>query len=167
MKKTLSGFTVVELLIVIVVVGILAAITVIAYSGMQNRSYDAAVQSDIRNLAVKARVFQAENGFLPSTHAEFSTLGVRVNKTVYSHYFNGTADYNLVYCFRPTNQPSEFAIIAFGKNKHYKYDAGGRLSEFTLGKTGSGAACPDAGVTMDTGNDRYWFYDNNAWRTYL
>jgi len=161
------GFTIVELLIVIVIIGILAAITVVAYSGFQGRAHDVAIQNDLRNLAAKARTFQVDNGFLPSTNAEFSAMGLRVSKNSYSHYFNGTAEYNLVYCYRPSLQPTEFAIIAFGKNKHYKYDAGGKLSEFTIGKTGSVTACADAGVALDNGNDRYWFYDNNAWRTYL
>jgi prepilin-type N-terminal cleavage/methylation domain-containing protein len=36
MKRTMSGFTIVELLIVIVVIAILAAISVVAYTGIQN-----------------------------------------------------------------------------------------------------------------------------------
>ena len=35
MSKSKSGFTIVELLIVIVVIGILAAITIVAYNGIQ------------------------------------------------------------------------------------------------------------------------------------
>jgi len=47
MKKTTSGFTIVELLIVIVVIGILAAITIVAYNGVQARSRDATRKSDL------------------------------------------------------------------------------------------------------------------------
>lgn len=42
MKKTISGFTIVELLIVIVVVAILAAISIIAYNGIQARTNNTA-----------------------------------------------------------------------------------------------------------------------------
>lgn len=42
------GFTIVELLIVIVVIAILAAITIVAYNGVQARSQAAAVASDLR-----------------------------------------------------------------------------------------------------------------------
>lgn len=45
-----AGFTIVELLIVIVVIGILAAISIIAYSGIQERSRVASLQSDLRQL---------------------------------------------------------------------------------------------------------------------
>jgi prepilin-type N-terminal cleavage/methylation domain-containing protein len=46
MLKTKSGFTIVELLIVIVVIGILAAITIVAYNGIQDRANDTSVKSD-------------------------------------------------------------------------------------------------------------------------
>lgn len=45
MHKSRSGFTTVELLIFIVVVGILAAITIVAYNGIQNRAQDARLRS--------------------------------------------------------------------------------------------------------------------------
>lgn len=46
-----SGFTIVELLIVIVVIGILAAISIAAYSGIQARVRDAQRKSDFANIA--------------------------------------------------------------------------------------------------------------------
>lgn len=39
-RQKQTGFTIVELLIVIVVIGILAAITIVAYSGVQKKAYD-------------------------------------------------------------------------------------------------------------------------------
>ena len=42
-----KGFTIVELLIVIVVIGILAAITIVAFNGVQQKAATAAVQSDL------------------------------------------------------------------------------------------------------------------------
>lgn len=49
MKKQ-TGFTIVELLIVIVVIGILATITVVAFNGIQNRARTSKIDSDMRNL---------------------------------------------------------------------------------------------------------------------
>jgi len=45
--NTSKAFTIVELLIVIVVIGILAAITIVAYNGIQNRAKIAGLQHDL------------------------------------------------------------------------------------------------------------------------
>jgi prepilin-type N-terminal cleavage/methylation domain-containing protein len=45
-----TGFTIVELLIVIVVIGILAAITIVAYNGVQTRANQSKIDTDMRNL---------------------------------------------------------------------------------------------------------------------
>jgi len=49
-KQTYSGFTIVELLIVIVVIGILAAITIVAFNGVQERSRAAVANTELRML---------------------------------------------------------------------------------------------------------------------
>ncbi|MDB5165359.1 MAG: hypothetical protein JWM00_249 [Candidatus Saccharibacteria bacterium] len=50
-KRTRTGFTIVELLIVVVVIGILASISVVAYNGFQQRARDAKRISDVENIA--------------------------------------------------------------------------------------------------------------------
>jgi prepilin-type N-terminal cleavage/methylation domain-containing protein len=67
MHKHNKGFTLVELLIVIVVIAILAAITVVVYNGLSSRANDAAIKSEIANVDKKIRVFQELNGKLPTT----------------------------------------------------------------------------------------------------
>lgn len=49
-RKYSNGFTIVELLIVIVVIGILAAITVVAYNGIQQRANNAKIASDLAQI---------------------------------------------------------------------------------------------------------------------
>ncbi|WP_276833866.1 type IV pilin protein, partial [Chryseobacterium cucumeris] len=66
MKKTTSGFTIVELLIVIVVIGILAAISVVAYNSVQVRARDAERISDVNQLHKALELFYAENNYYPA-----------------------------------------------------------------------------------------------------
>ncbi|HEX6416163.1 MAG TPA: prepilin-type N-terminal cleavage/methylation domain-containing protein [Candidatus Saccharimonadales bacterium] len=63
MKRSLSGFTIVELLIVIVVIAILAAITVVAYNGIQNRANAASVSTSLKNIEKSLRAYSAEQGW--------------------------------------------------------------------------------------------------------
>lgn len=50
MNRCAQGFTIVELLIVIVVIGILAAITVVAFSGVQERAKVQSANTSLRQL---------------------------------------------------------------------------------------------------------------------
>ena len=57
-----KGFTIVELLIVIVVIGILAAITIVAYSGMQARTRDNVRKQDLAQLSKALKLYAVDNG---------------------------------------------------------------------------------------------------------
>ena len=50
MKIKQTGFTIVELLIVIVVIAILAAMSIVAYNGIQERARESHIASDLRTL---------------------------------------------------------------------------------------------------------------------
>ena len=63
------GFTIVELLIVIVVIGILAAITIVAYNGVQNRAEETKLQADLRQAADQVAIDHALNDEYPANAA--------------------------------------------------------------------------------------------------
>lgn len=64
-----KGFTVVELLIVIVVIAILAAMTVAAWNGIQRRAHNVRRQSDIKMAQKLVESYAIENGTYPQTTA--------------------------------------------------------------------------------------------------
>ena len=81
-KPLSHGFTLVELLIVIVVVGILASITTVAYSGLQKRAADTQRTAKIKNIVKQLEIFYNQHGAYPS-HDEITpngptTLGVPI-----------------------------------------------------------------------------------------
>lgn len=61
-----AGFTIVELLIVIVVIGILAAISIVAYSGIQQRARDASLQSSAMSAVKLMQIAYVTDGAYPS-----------------------------------------------------------------------------------------------------
>jgi len=55
------GFTIVELLIVVVVIAILAAITIVAYNGIQARALDSSRDSAARTIRSALEMYKADN----------------------------------------------------------------------------------------------------------
>jgi prepilin-type N-terminal cleavage/methylation domain-containing protein len=56
-----QGFTLVELLVVVVVVGILATIAIPKYQSMREKSYVAAVTSDLKSFASQQEIYLSDN----------------------------------------------------------------------------------------------------------
>ena len=61
-----KGFTLVELLIVIVILGILATVTVFAVRGITSRGEASACETDRRTIEVAIEAYQAEHGDMPA-----------------------------------------------------------------------------------------------------
>lgn len=63
--KAQKGFTIVELLIVIVVIAILAAITIVSYNGIQDRANRSIRTQDLSNLIKSFNAYKANYGTYP------------------------------------------------------------------------------------------------------
>lgn len=88
-NKLRKGFTIVELLIVIVIIGILAALVIVAYNGIQNRANETVVKSDIVQFRKRLEIIKNESldGLYPldlsSTY--FNTaMGIKFTKGAYN-----------------------------------------------------------------------------------
>lgn len=60
-----QGFTIVELIVVIVVLGILTAIVTISYQGIQRNTREATLQGDLRKTAQEIEAYKSQNSRYP------------------------------------------------------------------------------------------------------
>ena len=72
--KSERGFTIVELLIVIVVIGILAAITLVAYNGIQARANKTAAENTANSVYKKIVAYNAVQTTWPASVANLATV---------------------------------------------------------------------------------------------
>ena len=69
---TKKGFTIVELLVVIVVIGILVTIMVISYNGIQQRSRDSKRASDITQLKIAIEKLHSDKSMYPASCGDYT-----------------------------------------------------------------------------------------------
>ena len=62
-----GGFTIVELLVVIVIIGILAAITIVSYTGISKKAVASALQSDLSNASKQLKLYYVDHGSYPTS----------------------------------------------------------------------------------------------------
>jgi prepilin-type N-terminal cleavage/methylation domain-containing protein len=82
-KKKELGFTIVELLVVIVVIGILASITLVSYAGVTSRANTASGQTGASTVASKVAIYSADG----PTNTWPTTFGSLTNATTTEAYY--------------------------------------------------------------------------------
>jgi prepilin-type N-terminal cleavage/methylation domain-containing protein len=112
MNKTTTGFTIIELLIVIVVVAILATISVVAYNGIQNRAADSMSQAEV-NQVYKQGKLHAVEGATEEDDLEYLNTHFKVSPGNYKE----DEQYPLVVEFRMLGRGTvSYDVYAFSKS---------------------------------------------------
>lgn len=147
-----NGFTIVELLVVIVVISILASVTVVAFSGIQERAIEAMARSDLKANHTKILQYQILNNSYPSgtsrgDRQQFAATGCTPGTVdgagkycpIVSHdkmYVNYTAI---------SDSPGGFTLLMGVGTTGYAIDADGSIK--TMNCPVSGSAPPSPGFT--------------------
>ena len=81
-----KGFTIVELIIVTVVIGILATIAIVSYSGTQKKAYDTSVQTDLEQMADQFDIFRTRSATdaYPASQTDLESLDINITESAYS-----------------------------------------------------------------------------------
>ncbi len=95
-SKNQKGFTIVELLIVVVVIAILAAITIVAYNGITSRTRQSMMQSDLQQTAKLIENYKTTNGSYPGSLSQLNNgQGVTASNGSQYAYSTSGNDYQL------------------------------------------------------------------------
>jgi len=149
--KQVSGFTIVELLIVIVVIGVLAAVVIVAYSGIQERARASAASSALTQAAKKIALWQIDNpGSVPTS---LSDAGVTSS---------GSASYQ----YSQTNSGTGYCITATVGTTSYYLNSTTQTTPISGGCAGHGVGGVGAITNLATNpsaeTNAGWYSNNGA-----
>lgn len=130
LKNKQSGFTIVELLIVIVVIGILAALVITTFSGVQRRARNTERETDIKAVHGQVEAYYASNGVYPALADLQSDTWIQSN-------LQGLD----LGALRAPNQNANTVVGSGGSTANYVYAP--------TGCDGSGANCSDYSLTAN------------------
>lgn len=136
LKNKAKGFTIVELLIVIVVIGILATLVIVTFTGIQQRARNSQRETDVNAVASHVEAFYAQYGYYP-------TLADLQDATFLSTYMKGLDPEALV-------DPQGTALAAATSATAYGYAATG-----AAGCVNTTATDPTGADTSNNGCDSY------------
>lgn len=135
-ERASRAFTIVELLIVIVVIGILAAITIVGYGAVINNANDKSVQTDLAKLGDIVKLANLDNDSVPVGGATSSNIGdstllpginFQPNPSAYDLKVS-----NLYYCEGTLGGIDEYAILARSQSgKAFSFISNKGISSFS------------------------------------
>ena len=83
------GFTLVELIIVVAIIGLLASIAMVVYGNVQTRARVAKVQGDLRAIGSAISIFNTHMGSLPTALTDLTTPVTNPNGQVAGPFLAG------------------------------------------------------------------------------
>ncbi len=153
------GFTIVELLIVIVIIGILAAITIVAYNGIQTRAREAAVKTDLQQALRTTELANTDPaiGSYPKSATDVQNLKIKFTRTAYQA---------AIYCFLSSGAAgSAWAVVVetTDNKAYYISNTTSTPTPYTgaVGGVSGATICPAVGI--NSSNWQWFLVLNGSW----
>ena len=120
------GFTVVELVVVIVVIAILVSLTAIGYNAMRDRTYDETVTTDLKSVAAAMEAYKSAKGEFPGRIDNIQNMDKDVPEATFSVSKDSydvesskvTGDGRVENLFICSVAPTKYAAAAVSKSGH-------------------------------------------------
>ena len=96
-KNKSRGFTVIEMIVVVITISILAAITIVGFNGAQKRARDSMVQAELANVQKQIQIFRGTSANFPTAINACPTPGATAicytppSGVTMNYYVNNTA----------------------------------------------------------------------------